>query len=468
MSRKVTGFPAWATRFLRRLGYRPGNVMDEHVRAWWGWYQVDNGFYGVDRPDTGRGDCPDRHLSLRPARMASDEWASLVMDDKTQMGSEDAAVNAWVEERMGGFVGDELEHLALSFALGTGAWVADFDGIVGDSTSMATASISFYDASQICPLETDGDESVSCAFVRRIEHGRETLDQLQVHEPDPGTGTYHVRTWLFGARSHKAPLVADDIIADLDTGTTIPCYALVRPAIANTYEEWTPLGVSVFDDAQDAIKLVDEAFDASYWRLRVCQPRMVVDETGLRRDPKTGDLDLVGTVDKRVFKAISGGGDHPQPATVYDPGLQAQETDTALNSALSMFSAKCGFGPNYFSYSRQSGLRTATEVSADNSQLFRNVRRHEQVVGAAIERLVAGAYAAETALRTGTDPGTPDVTVTWDDSIVEDTATERNLMKDDISRGLCPAYLYPMRYYGMDEDAARALVGAQQAVPEEV
>jgi hypothetical protein len=41
-------------------------------------------------------------------------------------------------------------------------------------------------------------------------------------------------------------------------------------------------------------------------------------------------------------------------------------------------------------------------------------------------------------------------------------------MKDDISRGLCPAYLYPMRYYGMDEDAARALVGAQQVVPEEV
>ena len=467
MSRKVTGFPAWATRFLRGLGYRPGNCMDEHIKAWWGWYQVDNGFYGVDRPDTGRGDCPDRHLSLRPARMAADEWASLVMDDKTQMGSEDATVNAWVGERFGGFVGDELDHLALSFALGTGAWVADLGGIVGDSTAGTTASISFYDASQLCPLESDGDESVSCAFVRRISHGRDLLDQLQVHAPDPATGTYHVRTWVFGTRSHQVPCAADDITADLDTGTALPCYALVRPAIANTYEECTPLGVSVFDDAQDAIKLVDEAFDASYWRLRVCQPRMVVDEAGLRRDPKTGELDLVGTVDRRVFKAVSGGGDHPQPATVYDPGLQASETDTALNSALSLFSAKCGFGPNYFSYSRQQGLRTATEVSADNSQLFRNVRRHEQVVGDAIERLVAGAWAAETALRTGTDPGVPDVKVTWDDSIVEDTATERALMKDDISRGLAPAWLYPVRYYGMSEDEAKALVGSQQAVPEE-
>ena len=72
-----------------------------------------------------------------------------------------------------------------------------------------------------------------------------------------------------------------------------------------------------------------------------------------------------------------------------------------------------------------------------------------------------------TALRTGTDPGVPDVKVTWDDSIVEDTATERALMKDDISRGLAPAWLYPVRYYGMSEDDARALVGSQQAVPEE-
>ena len=50
---------------------------------------------------------------------------------------------------------------------------------------------------------------------------------------------------------------------------------------------------------------------------------------------------------------------------------------------------------------------------------------------------------------------------------MKDTATERAMMKDDISRGLAPAWLYPMRYYGMSEDDARALVGSQQAVPEE-
>lgn len=192
------------------------------------------------------------------------------------------------------------------------------------------------------------------------------------------------------------------------------------------------------------------------------------------RDPRTGDPVLNGTIDEKMFKPVKGGVTGNNPMTVYAPALGADESDSAINSALSLLSAKCGFGPNYFSYSRQQGLRTATEVISDNSQLFRTVRKHEQSVGESLRRLFAGAYAAECALRDVT-PTSLDVDVRWDDSIVEDTATERATMKDDISRGLCPAWLYPVRYYGMSEEEAKELVGAQQqsaqdapqAVPEE-
>ena len=54
--------------------------------------------------------------------------------------------------------------------------------------------------------------------------------------------------------------------------------------------------------------------------------------------------------------------------------------------------------------------------------------------------------------------------------MVEDTEAERAMMKDDIARGLCPAHLYPMRFYGMDEAEARALVAqaSAPAFPEEL
>lgn len=468
MSRKVTGFPTWAASVLKKLGYEPHAVMNQHIARWWGWYQVDNGWYAADRKDASRGDDPSRHLSLRPARMACDEWASLIMDDKTQITSDDEATTAWISERFGDFVGRSVDDLALAFALGTGAWVADFTGISDGAISPdATARITFYDAGQICPLTSDGRESVSCAFLRQALVGGRLYDQLQVHEPDQMTGTYHVRTWLFSMKNHTTPVVNDSLIADLDTLVDVPSYALVRPCLANTYEEATPLGVSIFDDAVDAIMCVDEAFDSLYWRLRICQPRVLVDEAGIARDAKTGAPDLVKTVDQRIFKTIRGSVGSTSPTTVVDPALQADETEQAINAALSVLSGKCGFGPNYFSYSRQGGLKTATEVSADNSQLFRNVRRHEQLVGAAISRVATGAYAAECALR-GFDVDPALISVIWDDSIVEDTATERAVMKDDISRGLCPAYLYPMRFYGMSEEEARALVGMGADIPPEV
>ncbi len=102
-----------------------------------------------------------------------------------------------------------------------------------------------------------------------------------------------------------------------------------------------------------------------------------------------------------------------------------------------------------------------------NSQLFRNLRKHEQVIGESITRLFEGAYAAEQALNGHAVTGAM-VEATWDDSVVEDTGTERAMMKDDIARGLCPAWLYPMTYYGMDEASAKALVGAQAMAGEEL
>jgi len=466
--KRVDGFPGWAVTALRRMGYRPGNVMDEHVKAWWSWYQVDNDFYASDRLDTGRGGSPEGHLSLRPARMVAEEWASLVMDEKTVIASEDDPLNSWLDERFGDFVGTEADHLALAFALGTGAWSCDF-GLTTDGETLEDAMVrlSWHDAGGICPLLSDVDSSVSCAFVDTVLVGGVLLDRLQVHEPVGETrGTYHVRTWLFGRRNHQVPVATDSVLPDLDTGSTLPTYALVRPAISNTYQDACPLGVSVYDDGIDAIKCVDEAFDRSYWMLRLCQPRVIVDESGLMRDPKTGEPLLGDTIDQKMFRPVRSTIDGKSPMTVYAPPLGADESDAAINSALSLLSAKCGFGPNYLSYSRQQGLRTATEVSSDNSQLFRTVRKHEQGVGESLRRLFSGAYSAECALR-GIVPSSLDVDVRWDDSIVEDTATERALMKDDISRGLAPAWLYPVRYYGMDEASAKALVGSQQAVPEE-
>lgn len=453
MSKTVKGAPGWARSWLRDRGMEPRDAMRSKVAEWWAWYAASADFYSrADWAMVGRD--VRRVMTLRPAAMACEEMASLVMDDRSVLHAADRGCAEMLAERFGRFVPQAADDVALAFALGTGAWALDFDREGG----VWRGRVTYYDAGQLIPLETRRGESVSCAFVSAVDVGGRRLDQLQVHAPDPGTGRYVVETHLFDRRHDEVSV--EGVEASLDTGQTRPTYAIVRPSIANRYEDCTPMGVSIFADALDAAATVDQAFDGLAWALRLCEPRVMVDESAFETDPATGRMSrLSDAVDARMYRAMRGGVGEGFPVTVYNPDMQMAERESALNAALSLFSAKCGFGPNYFSYSRQAGLRTATEVVSDNSALYRNVKRHEAGVGESISRLLAGLWSAECALNGRGEPPDPRVEVQWDDSVVEDTAAERALMKDDIARGLCPAHLYPMRYYGLSEEDARALVG---------
>ena len=226
--------------------------------------------------------------------------------------------------------------------------------------------------------------------------------------------------------------------------------------------------MSVYDRAEDAIKAVDEAFDLFYWNMKLGKTRVLVDERALVRDSKTGKVKGLDTVDKRLYRALEGGVGEQMPVTVFNPDLRTGATEQAINDALSLLSWRCGLGNGYFSFDRATGLKTATEVVASNSQLARNIRRHQRAFGKAMCGVVRAAYAMELAAGTGghvADADVPQVDVAWDDSVIVDEETERAAMKDDIARGLCPAWVYPVRYYGMGEAEARALTGEGDGVP---
>ena len=123
---------------------------------------------------------------------------------------------------------------------------------------------------------------------------------------------------------------------------------------------------------------------------------------------------------------------------------------------------ECGFGSQYFRPDKAGGLKTATEVSSDNSALMRNIRNHENALGRELGRLLtalvecarvhAGASVAE-----GFEP----VSIVWDDSIITDTQAEKAQMLAEIAAGVVPRWMYLARFYGMSEE------DAQTAMPEQ-
>ncbi len=451
--------PAWAIEHVKRLGHAPGNVMDSHVARWWDLFSAQGRFYDGDRVADG-----ERHKTLYPAQAVAEEWSSLILNEKTELEIEDQGMASWVAERLPGFPSDMADFVSRVFALGSGAWSVDLvDGL---------ATVRTHDAGFVVPLESGG-----AAFVDRVEVGGRMYDQLQVHTfgveaDDPGAdgapGSWVVRTLLFEPSNHDSPVEAAGVAPVYATGSEVPTFAFVAPAIANTYEDWTPLGVSVYDRAEDAVKAVDEAFDLMYWNMRLGKTRVLVDERAVVRDTKSGKIRGLDTVDKRLYRSLTGSVGGQMPVTVFNPDLRTDSTEQAINDALSLLSWRCGLGNGYFSFDRAAGLKTATEVVASNSQLARNIRRHQGAFGRAICAVVRGAYAMELAARTGAhvcDADVPQLEVAWDDSVIVDEETERATMKDDIARGLCPAWAYPVRYYGMGEAEARALTGEAGDAP---
>ncbi|WP_291289289.1 phage portal protein [Enorma sp.] len=435
--------PEWAIEILDKEGLRPDKSMDNEQASWWSWFTCDNDYYNDLAYDAPGGIDVCKRLSLRPARMVADEIPSLVMTSETTISSDDASMNKWIDGRMHGFIEASADFISLAFALGSGCWAVSLAG--------GEASIVPYHAWQMVPVRN------GMALLAHTTIAGERLDQLQVHALDHETGTWHIRTRLFEPSSHREVSV-DEVNPDYDTLQELPTYAVVRPSKANTHELYSPLGVSIYEDAIDSIRMVDEAFNQLFWQVRVSLPRVFFDEQGVRRDSKTGEADWAGSVDQVVFRPMQTASGS-MPVTVYNPSTHVSDMVDALNCALSTLGLKCGFGQQYWSFDLASGLKTATEVVSANSVLMRTIRRNEKLIGGAIDDVARAAYSCESALSGAAPADVPHVRIDWDDSVMTDDKADRDMMKDDISRGLCPRWMYLVAYYGMDEAKARAFTG---------
>lgn len=172
----------------------------------------------------------------------------------------------------------------------------------------------------------------------------------------------------------------------------------------------------------------------------------------VERDGKGGRVSIpFGKADCTVFRKVMSTED-----TIHEfaPTLRTEAQARAFRVALQTLGDLCGFGINYFDLENVGYVKTATEVSADNSALMRNIRRHER----ALEGAIAGICRALMAAERGLGVELPDeglVRVTFDDSIITDTTAGKRQDMDEVAAGLMQGWEYRAKWYGEDEATAR-------------
>ena len=138
----------------------------------------------------------------------------------------------------------------------------------------------------------------------------------------------------------------------------------------------------------------------------------------------------------------------------FAPALRTSSQADALRIALQLLGDLCGFGIEYFDFDNANYVKTATEIASDSSALMRNIARHEHALEVSLSGIShALLHCARSFGEELPDEGT--VAVSFDDSIVTDTAAEKRLAMAEVGVTMHP-WEYRALFYGGDEATAKA------------
>ena len=464
---KGNGVYSYMVDWLGELGYAPDTRMAGAIAEWEGWYAARNAWYDYT-VQRGQETFPVHRESLHPAAAVAEEWSNLLMNERLDITSPDEEMAGVIGRHFAGFGVGQAEFVARSFALGTGAWAISAGGVSGDGLANPHADIRIagYTGGQVMPLTWSADGCTQCAFASRVEVGGKDYDQCQVHVLVGGT--YHILTQLFDTKGHRRTY-PDEVLPDLDTKSPLPTFAIVRPSTPNTLFESCAMGASVFAKGISAIKATDEALTSFLTHMRVGRPKMFVADTMVaKRKVKAPDgtdktvYDAFGEADDIVYR-VPPGEEGAKQMDVIQPSLCVAENEEAVSAGLKMLALTCGLGDNYWSWDGKAGLKTATEVVSDSSMLVRSLRKHQNALERSVVRLVRGvAGVCRHLCGTPVDP-CAEVRIDFDDSIITDVNTDKNMALAEISILGVPALIrrYLVQYHDFTEEEAA------EAVPDE-
>ena len=456
---------------LRELGHGSvGKGFYAMISVWESWYQgcvkdfhnytVNNGIELLE--------C--QRYSVGMAKKVSEDWANLLMNEKVKITLEGKAEQAFIDKvfAANNFWVKINEMQEKKSALGMAAYVPYManmmvDGDNGTILDPGDLRINFCTAPYIYPLSWDNGIVRECAFLSTKEIDGKKYIYLQLHVLE--NGLYNIENRLFYANEEVLLTSVsgfENVPSVIHTGSDKPQFILDRLNIANT-EDNNPMGISVYAHAIDQLKAVDVAYDAYVNEFVLGKKRIVVKPEALR------DLNGKPVFDARemVYYALPEDSANGTIMQQVDMTLRTQEFNAGMQDMLNVLSSKCGFGESHYKFER-GNIATATQVVSENSTLFRTIKKHEIVLHDVLETL------CRTLLRMGNTymgellDEDVEISIDFDDSIIEDKETEFNRDSRMLSMGIMNPWEFRAKWMNEDEATAKAsLPGVEELSDDE-
>lgn len=453
---------------LKELGYKtcPEDFY-RYVDVWKSWYDGDVPKFHQYSVYNGQKRIKMQRYGLGMAKKVCEDWANLLMNEKVKITLEGDAEQAFFDEvcRENCFEIKANEQEELAFYGGTTAIVVRAADVpVNQQTNEIAGTgrlmLDYVYMPNIYPLSWENGKILECAFATQKVDGEDKYMYVQIHRLTEQK-TYDIENYLFRDSSGVMSEVPLDTIPELadvspkvSTGEIERLFIINRPNIVNNLDPSLPLGISVYANAIPQLKGCDIAYDTYVNEMITGKKRLIVKAEALQNLEGEPTFDP----DDIVFYTLpedSSSGSEATMINPIDPQLRTVQLNEALQDMLNNLSAKCGFGENQYKFNMGS-IATATQIISENSTLFRTIKKHEIVLEAALKEL------ARIILRMGNlycgQSLNPDVeiTVDFDDSIIEDKQSEFQRDMQLLSAGIMQRYEIRMKYLNESEETAKA------------
>ena len=399
--------------YLKKRGYLTVDAAyRSKVDEWLDWYQGDVENFHAYSVYNGIQKVGVRRASLQMAKCIAEDWANLLLNERVAIhaGGFQKRLEELLQKNRFTVRGNQLIELA--FALGTGAFV---EYLSGDNEPV----IDCIRADLVHPLAWDNGVVTECAFggVRVIR--QKECCYLQLHVLDEN-GTYSIENHLFDNETDEELSLEEycpDLAPKVETGSETPLFQIITPNITNNFDLDCPMGASVYANAISTLRSLDLAYDSYTNEFALGRKRIMVPITMAKiQMTKDGTAQPIFDSNDVAFYAMQLPEGAMQEIKDISPPIRAAEHEQGIRLMLNLISKKCGLGNDRYQF-EAGGVKTATEVISEKSDLYQNLRKHELLLGPAIVDMVKALAFLDGAAE-------PDAQVSFDDSIINDDNTK--------------------------------------------
>lgn len=439
-------------------------------RHWWkGYYKPFHRYKEI----SGKMQTHRDMYTLKMAKKVCEDWASILLNEKTQIEIDDKSVQDYIcgdDNNKGllreiNFWSQANELVEKAFYSGTGAFVVKINGMLTDGESIiktkdAKIHIDYLTALNIVPLTVRNGRITEVAFASEVMEKGNKYTYLEMHTLE--NGMYKITNKYFETTNGKfieKPLPSG-IAAEINTGSSIPLFAIIKPNVVNIYDNSNGLGMAVFGKAIDNLKGVDLAYNNFNRDIKLGGKKVFYNDTIIQYDDDGTPITPDDIAQQLFVKIGDSDMDESKMVQEYNPLLRVQENTDAIQSQLDYFSFNCGLGTKHYQFNSGSVV-TATQYMGDKQDLIQNSSKHMIIIEQALIDLVnAIVWVGREII------GLPlaekfNVVINFEDGFIIDKEAEREKDLIEVRDGIMTKWEYRVKWYGDSEEEAKKIVGAE-------